>query len=66
MYWKQPFQWIRSLLFRSRADSELDEELKFHLEMTQRKLAADGSAPVDARRQRLSGWRHRGSQGAMS
>lgn len=51
MYWKQPFQWIRSLLFRSRADSELDEELKFHLEMTQRKLAADGSAPVDARRQ---------------
>ena len=51
MYWKQPFQWIRSLLFRSRADSELDEELKFHLEMTQRKLAARGSAPVDARRQ---------------
>ena len=50
MYWKQPFQWIRSLLFRSRVDSELDEELKFHLAMTQNKLAARGSAPPEARR----------------
>jgi predicted permease len=50
MYWKQPFQWIRSLLFRSRAESELDEELKFHLAMTQHKLAARGSAPADAHR----------------
>ena len=50
MYWKQPLQWIRSLLFRSRADAELDEELQFHLAMTQRKLAARGSAPADSRR----------------
>ena len=51
MYWKQPLQWIRSLLFRSRAESELDEEMKFHLAMTQRNLAARGSAPADARRE---------------
>lgn len=50
MYWKQPLRWIRSFLFRSQAESELDEELKFHLAMMERKLAERGSAPSEAHR----------------
>jgi len=50
MHWRQLFRWIRSLLLRSRAESELDEELQFHLAMTEHKLGASGSAPADAHR----------------
>ncbi|HYL75556.1 MAG TPA: ABC transporter permease [Bryobacteraceae bacterium] len=42
---------LRALLFRSRVESELDEELKFHLEMEARKHGTSGLDPADATRQ---------------
>ena len=42
---------VRTLVFRKRADSDLDEELRFHLEMEANKLArARGLEPDEARR----------------
>ena len=42
---------IRGLFLRRRVEQELDEELRFHLEMAARKNAAMGSrrSPVGAR-----------------
>src|SRR5215471_21330677 len=42
---------LQALVFRSRAESELEEELSFHLEMETRKHAAAGLEPAAARRQ---------------
>ena len=42
---------VRTLFFRTRAESELDEELRFHLEMEAEKLARSrGFQPDEARR----------------
>lgn len=41
---------LRALLFPRRVDKELDEELRFHLEMQARKNAAAGAAPQEAQR----------------
>jgi putative ABC transport system permease protein len=50
MNWKAWLMSLRWLLFRRRAESDLDEEVKFHLEMTARQLAARGSSPEEAHR----------------
>ncbi|HEV2687762.1 MAG TPA: ADOP family duplicated permease, partial [Bryobacteraceae bacterium] len=41
---------LRALVLRSRVESELDEEVRFHLEMETRKHRAAGSASTAARR----------------
>lgn len=43
------FRW-RALVGRARMESELDEELGFHLEQEQKKLEARGLSPEEARR----------------
>ena len=40
---------LRSLLFRTRAERELHEELSFHIERETRKLIDEGLSPADAR-----------------
>src|SRR5947209_7237369 len=46
---------LRGLLFRSRVEQELDEELKFHLDMEARKHTAAGLDAVSAgRRARIA------------
>jgi predicted permease len=44
---------LRALLLRRRAERDLDDELRFHLEMEARKNQAAGSDPADAVRQAL-------------
>ena len=41
---------LRALLFRQRAEAELDEELGFHMEMQTRKNLDLGMSPAEARR----------------
>jgi putative ABC transport system permease protein len=42
---------LRGVLLRQRADAELDEEVRFHLDMEAQRLVADeGLAPAEARR----------------
>jgi len=45
--------WIRALTTRRRAEAELDEELRFHIEMETRTNIGHGMAPGDARRAAL-------------
>lgn len=42
---------LRALLGRSAEEAEMDEEMRFHLEMEERKLVAQGMAPEDALRE---------------
>ena len=43
---------LRGLFFRSREDAEMDEEMRFHLEMeTERRMREDGLDRAEARRQ---------------
>ena len=42
---------LHALLFRRTAEDELDEELRFHVEMEMRKNLATGMRPADASRQ---------------
>ena len=42
MQWTDLVLRLRALLFRSRAESDLEDELGFHLEMEARKNAASG------------------------
>src|SRR5215831_13865418 len=51
MKWSDLVLCLRALVFRSRAESELEEELSFHLEMETRKHAAAGLESAAARRQ---------------
>src|SRR5215472_13230084 len=51
MKWTDLVLRLWGLLFRSRAESDLDEELKFHLEMEARKYLAAGLGPDQARLQ---------------
>ena len=44
---------LASLLGRPGADRDLDEELRFHVDMQARKLEASGVAPAEARRRAL-------------
>jgi len=54
MYWlKGLMTRIRALVRPSRAESELDEEIRFHLEQEAAKYAARGHTPADARRRAL-------------
>jgi macrolide transport system ATP-binding/permease protein len=50
MKWNDFVLRLRALLFRSRAESDLDEELKFHLEMEARKHRAAGLDLTAAKR----------------
>jgi predicted permease len=55
--------WVRGILFRRAADAEMDEELRFHIEMeTEHNLRA-GMSPMEARRRALAAFggieRHR-------
>ena len=49
MKWTDVVLRLRGLLFRSRAESDLDEELQFHLEMETRKHVAAGLDPAQAK-----------------
>jgi predicted permease len=50
MRWKQELKFIiRRLIHRRRADRELDEEIRAHLEMEIERNIADGMSPEDAR-----------------
>ncbi len=40
---------LRTVLFRARADDELDQELRFHIEQRRDELIADGLSPAEAR-----------------
>ena len=51
MNWSDLQLRLRSLVYRRRVEDELDEELKFHLEMAARKKAAAGVAEAEAVRQ---------------
>ena len=51
MKWADLVLRIRGLLFRFRAESDLDEELQFHLEMEAHKHLAAGLDPPEARLQ---------------
>jgi len=42
---------MRALLRRSHEEREMDEEIRFHLEMEERKLVHEGLSPREARRQ---------------
>ena len=54
MHWIAPIRHrLRALLHRARAEAELDEELRFHLEMEIEKYLAAGLAPAEARRRAL-------------
>src|SRR5690242_4120741 len=46
-------QWLRALVARRRVDAELDEELRFHIEMAAAERARHGMSPDDARMQAL-------------
>ena len=55
-YWTWPdMNWsdfqlrLRALLFRQAVEDELDEELRFHVDMETRKNIATGMRPVEAR-----------------
>ncbi|HEV3199593.1 MAG TPA: ABC transporter permease [Bryobacteraceae bacterium] len=50
MKWSDFVLRLRALLFRSRVESELDDELQFHLEMEARKRSAAGIEPALAKR----------------
>jgi putative ABC transport system permease protein len=51
MRWKQELSFIiRRLVHRRRAERELDEEIRAHLEMETERNVADGMSPEDARR----------------
>jgi putative ABC transport system permease protein len=41
---------VRGLVFRQRVDAEMEEELRFHMEMEARKLSGSGTTPAEARR----------------
>jgi len=41
---------VRALLRRSEEEREMDEEMRFHLEMEERKLVREGRSPQEARR----------------
>jgi putative ABC transport system permease protein len=45
---------LRSILFGSRADRELDDELRFHVEQLTAEYAARGRPPSEARREALA------------
>src|SRR5262245_28847551 len=50
MRWKQELSFIiRRLVYRRRAERELDEEIRAHLEMEIERNIADGMSPEDAR-----------------
>lgn len=40
---------LRALVMKGREERELDEEIRFHLEMEERKLAGEGMSPAQAR-----------------
>ncbi|HEX5437842.1 MAG TPA: ABC transporter permease [Gemmatimonadaceae bacterium] len=46
-------QWLRALVARRRVDAELDEELRFHVEMATAERAQHGMSPAEARTQAL-------------
>ena len=50
MNWTDLMLRLRALLFRRRVEQELDEEMKFHLEMAARKQAAAGMEEAEALR----------------
>jgi predicted permease len=50
MTWRDLFLRLRALVLRNRVEKELDEELRFHLEMEARKNAARGASGVEAAR----------------
>lgn len=51
MSWKDVVLRLRALLFRRQMDDELQEELRFHIEMQARKNRRDDPDPVEAKRQ---------------
>src|SRR5215472_10696300 len=51
LYGKNVLRRLRALFFRRRMDQDLDEELKFHVEMQARKNLAAGLTPEEAERQ---------------
>lgn len=51
MWWKNFLVRMRALLFRREMDDELQEELRFHLEMQARKNSRSEIGPVEANRQ---------------
>ena len=51
MRWPDVLLQLRALLFRRQMDEELNEELKFHLEMQARKNQTPALNPAEARRQ---------------
>src|SRR5215510_8036658 len=51
MRWKEELSFIiRRLIHRRRAEQELDDEIRAHMEMEIEKNIADGMSPEDARR----------------
>src|ERR1700676_5568532 len=49
-FWNDLRLRVRALLFGRRVEQELDEELRFHLEMAARKNAAKGASGAEAAR----------------
>ena len=49
-FWNDLRLRVRALLFGRRVEQELDEELRFHLEMAARKNAAKGASGTEAAR----------------
>ena len=49
-WWQSLTSAVQSLIARPRLERELDEEMRFHLEMEARRLEAAGVAPDEARR----------------
>ncbi len=50
MNWRDLFLRIRALVFRKRMEQELDDELRFHLDMEARKAAAAGAGDAESER----------------
>jgi len=51
MNWNDLFLRFRALAFRKQLDQELEDELKFHIEMQTQKNRAAGMSPVEAQRE---------------
>ncbi len=48
--WRRMAVWLRALLLRGRAEAELDEELRYHLDRETERNLARGLGPEEARR----------------
>src|SRR6266478_1924625 len=53
-HWRTLPSWFRSLLFRSRVETALDDELRFHIEEQIDAGISDGLSPDESRRRAYS------------